>query len=69
MAEAADKAAWNRTFAVVAQIYNSVREKKAEAIDPMAFYPWAQEKRTNAPPPTKEQDAMLSQVFSPKPKG
>jgi hypothetical protein len=69
MAEARDKAAWNRTFAVVAQLYNTVRGEKSEAIDPMQFFPWERPEKVKALPPTPEQEAMLDKMFSPKPKG
>lgn len=66
MAEAADKAAWNRTFAVVAQIFNSVRSEKVEAIDPMLFYPWERPQKAAAKPPTPAQDALLTKLFPAK---
>lgn len=69
MAEAADRTAWNRTFAVLAQISNSNRDPdKTEPIDPMQFFPWddgeSQEKQ--APPPTPEERDMLRKAFSGK---
>jgi len=67
MAEAADRAAWNRTFAVVAQLYNAFRgPKRHEAIDPMQFFPWQRAENRPAPPPTPEERAMLRQAFSGK---
>ncbi len=69
MAEAADRAAWNRTFAVLAQIYNANRDpKKTEPIDPMQFFPWDKARNQQAPPPTAEDRQMLRRAFPPKKK-
>jgi len=41
MAEAADRARWNRTFAQLAQLRNIHRDPKTtEPIDPLTFFPW-----------------------------
>lgn len=66
MAEAADRYAWNRAFAVVAQLYNVHRAQGDEAIDPMKFCPWADGGESAAKPPTPEQERMLEEVFSVK---
>lgn len=64
MAEARDHAAWNRTFAQMAQISNLCREKDSEAVDPMIFYPWSREhEKLTAPPPTEEELVMLREAF------
>lgn len=64
MAEAKDKAAWNRTFAIMAQIRNTVVAHARDAVNPMEFYPWTVvAERVNAPPPTPAQEAALSEVF------
>ncbi len=43
MATAAQNAAWCRTFAVLAQIFNVNRDpEKAKPIDPMQFYAWGE---------------------------
>lgn len=66
MAEAADRAAWNRTFAEMANLHNKFRGEKDEAIDPMQFFPWdgggGQNQR--APEPTPEQEVALEAAFS-----
>lgn len=64
MAEAADRARWNRTFAVLAQLSNAFRDpKKTEAIDPMQFFPWQRAENQQAPPPTPDEREMLRQAF------
>ncbi len=40
MAEAADRAAWSRTFAVIAQMLNENRSEKSKPINVMEFFPW-----------------------------
>ena len=60
MAEVRDRAAWNRTFAVLAQLFNANRDpEKTRAIDPMVFFPWG--KRTDEQPasPTAEERQIL----------
>ena len=69
MAEARDQAAWSRTFAVLAQLRNTCVERASDTIDPMTFYPWALPEKGPAPPPTPEEEALLSEMYSPKPKG
>ncbi len=63
--EAEDKRAWNRTMAVLAQIYNSNRDpKRSRAIDPLQFCPYlAARNRRPSPPPTAEDRAMLRKLF------
>lgn len=64
MAEARDRAAWNRTMAWLAGLYNVNRDpKKTKAIDPMQFFPWTQPAKEQAPPPTEADRAMLRHVF------
>lgn len=68
MAEAKDRAAWNRTFAVLAQICNANRDpKKGKSIDPMQFFPWhdggSAIRGGKAPPPTAEDRAALRLAF------
>ncbi len=64
MAEARDRAAWNRTMAWLAGLYNVHRDpKKTKAIDPMQFFPWGQPQQEQAPPPTEADRAMLRHVF------
>jgi len=67
MAEAKDRAAWNRTFAVLAQIHNANRDpKKTEPIDPMQFFPWDKARNQQAPPPTAEDRQMLRRAIGRK---
>jgi hypothetical protein len=41
MARAAQNAAWCRTFAVLAQIFNANRDRdKTQPLDPLEFYAW-----------------------------
>lgn len=65
MAEAADKAHWNRTFALIAQLHNLLTTEDSEHIDPMQFFPWdvPQKPKLKARPITPEVDAMLSKMF------
>ena len=64
MAEAADRARWNRTMAALAGLYNVNRDPKhSEPIDPMQFFPWEQSETRNAPPPTAVERAMFRQLF------
>ena len=66
MAKAADLAAWCRTFAVLAQLFNANRDpEKSEAIDPMKFYMWSekQESAGGPPPPTEAERAQLREIF------
>jgi len=65
MAEAADRAAWNRTFAVLAQIYNANRGEGGEPIDPLQYFPWERPGPQKPKPPTPMQDAWLSANFGP----
>jgi hypothetical protein len=70
MAEARDRAAWNHTFAIVAQIHNYHRDpNKSQAIDWRLCCPHlagGPTKPKRAPPPTPEQRAMLRQMFPAK---
>lgn len=67
MAEAADRAAWNRTAALLAQIYNAnLDPKKGKPIDPMQFFPWERDRKQQAPPPTPEEREMLGRAFGKK---
>jgi len=64
MAEARDRAAWNRTMAFLAGLYNVNRDpKKTKPIDPMQFFPWGQPQEERAPPPTEADREMLRRVF------
>lgn len=64
MAEAKDRAAWNRTFALMAQLHNAFRDpKKTDPMDPMQFFPWQRAENQQAPPPTAEEREMLRQAF------
>ncbi len=64
MAEARDRAAWNRTLAVLAQMYNANRGKNDQPEDPMQFFPWHEgTKRKVTPPPSKADLAMLKHTF------
>ena len=65
MAEAADRAAWNRTCAVLAQIYNLGRGEGDRPVDPMRFCPWDR-KRPLPPPPSPEEVEMLKKLFPAK---
>jgi len=64
MAEAKDRAAWNRTFAVLAQLFNANRDpEKTKPIDPMQFFPWDRSPKEQASPPTPEDRQMLRRAF------
>ena len=64
MAEVRDRAAWNRTFAVLAQMFNANRDpEKTRAIDPMVFFPWGKRTEQQAAPPTAEERQMLRRAF------
>lgn len=64
MARAADQARWLRTFALLAQVYNANRPEGADAIEPLAFYMWGENRPTGpAPPPTEADRAELRQIF------
>lgn len=63
MAEAKDKYAWKRAFAIMAQLHNTYVEQRQDLIDPMQFYPWALAQEAKAPPPTPEQEALLGEIF------
>jgi len=64
MAEARDRACWNRTFAVLAQLYNANRDPKhSQAIDPVQYFPWDQGQQKQAPPPTPEERQMLRRRY------
>jgi len=67
MAEAADRARWNRTQAVLAQIYNANRGKDDPPIDPMKFFPWDKGRsKPKARRITPADDKMLTKLFPPK---
>jgi len=66
MAEARDRAAWNRTMAVLAQLYNANRGQDARPIDPMQFFHWQAPRPKMAPPPTPEQREWLRANFGKK---
>jgi hypothetical protein len=69
MAEVRDRAAWNRTFAVLAQLFNANRDpEKTRPIDPMVFFPWGKQTEEQAPAPTDEERQMLRRAF-PKKRG
>lgn len=65
MAKAADVAAWCRTFAVLAQMFNANRDpEKSDPIDPMQFYPWSKKKRKRKlRPPTDIEREQLRELF------
>jgi hypothetical protein len=64
MAEARDRSAWNRTLALLAELFNVNRDpKKTKPIDPMQFFPWSQPRLEQAPPPTEEDREMLRHLF------
>jgi len=65
MAEARDRAAWNRTRAVLAQLYNVNRDpKRGKPIDPERFFPWDDvAKKPAAPPPTDADRELLKRIF------
>ena len=63
MAEAKDRAGWNRTMALLAGLFNVNRDpKKTRPIDPMQFFPWHERQEEQAPPPT-EADREVSVHF------
>jgi len=63
MAESRDRAAWNRTFAMLAGLYNPNRAKGAQPVDPMRFFPWADLQAKGPPPPSAADRATLRSVF------
>ena len=64
MAEARDRTAWNRTFALLAQLFNANRDSKTtRPIDPLKFFPWQQKADEAAPPPTESDLKMLRKAF------
>lgn len=64
MAEARDRSLWNRTFALLAQLYNVNRDpKRSRPIDPLQFFPWDNKVREPAPPPTENDLEMLRRAF------
>lgn len=64
MAEARDRARWNRTFALLAQLYNANRNpKRTRPIDPLQFFPWDKHVQEQAPPPTESDLKMLRKAF------
>lgn len=64
MAEAKDRAAWNRAFAVVAQLANVNRDPaKTKAIDIMQFFPWSPATPKAAPPATKSDREALRKMY------
>jgi hypothetical protein len=70
MAEARDLSQWNHTFAICAQLYNSHRNEKAEAIDVRRFCPHLRDDTDKSPPPpTEEERAMLRAAFPGKKRG
>ncbi len=66
MAEAKDRAAWNRTFAMLAGLYNPNRAKGAKPIDPMQFFPWADLKSKPLAGPTEAERQVLREAFPKK---
>jgi len=68
MAEARDRAAWNRTFALEAVLYNAFRGKNDDPVDPMQFYPWPLPKHESKKVKrlTPELDRMLSDTYPAK---
>ncbi len=64
MAEARDRADWNRTFAILAQIYNANRDPdKSTPSDPMQFFPWEKPKPARALPATAADVALLKHMY------
>ena len=64
MAEACDRAEWNRTFAVMAQMYNANRDPKTtQPVDPMRYYPWDRAADLPAPPPAAAERERLRRRF------
>jgi hypothetical protein len=60
--EIADHLAWNRTFALLAQIYNANRPARSSPIDVMKFYPY-KFRHAKPLPPTPTQLKLLEQIF------
>lgn len=65
-AEAADRAQWNRTFAILTQIYNANRPAEADPIEPLMFCPWIDTEPRPAPPPTEADRKILREFFPPR---
>ena len=64
MAEARDRAAWNRSLALLAALFNVHRDPaRTKPIDPMQFFPWDRPPLEQAPPPTLADLKMLRRVF------
>lgn len=66
MAKAADRAAWHRTFALLAQIFNASGVKREDLIDPIQFYPWRDAKASTLRPPTEQERQELRKLFPKK---
>jgi len=66
MAKAADRAAWCRTFAVLAQLFNASGVKASDVIDPMQFYPWGENNDSRLRPPTEMERQQLREFFPKK---
>lgn len=65
MAEAAQRAAWLRTFAVLAHVGNMFRGEADAVQDPLAFYPFEVDAEADGPPePTPEEIEALKRFFS-----
>jgi len=63
MAESKDRAAWARTSAILAQIYNANRGEGDKPIDPMRFCPWYDPKKSLPPPPDELDREFLRKAF------
>ena len=64
MAEARDRAGWNRTFALLDQLFNANRDPKTtRPVDPLQFFPWDKRAQEPAPPPTESDLKMLRKAF------
>lgn len=65
MAKAADVASWNRTWAVIAQLFNVNRDsKKSKAVELDAFFPWRQ--KTSGVAEITESDKQGLRTLFPK---
>ena len=64
MAEASDRVKWNRTFAVLAQMFNANRDPdKTRPIDPLKFFPWKDKEPAVLPPPTDAQRVKFRKLY------
>ncbi|MBT9156651.1 MAG: hypothetical protein DDT37_01639 [Firmicutes bacterium] len=66
MAEARDRAAWSRTFAQIAALYNAFRGKNQPAVNVLQFFPWDKVSKQRAEPMTLALDNVLKELFPEK---